>query len=250
MNETNDERNEQLVKVMSVIGFVVLVCLLAWLAVQIVRFVPVAFSSLANIFEENQRAYNDGVDDGDNNVVVVIDEDSTSETDTSNNEDVVEDTNPEESDDKSDEVDDSNTNPTPSTPAPVYYKTVTTYKKPVSDPNGTVDLAVSFVGVGYLNSAGRFVVGELPENGQGAMQFVVKNNGTKTSNSWSFTAKLPSGATVNNKAQNPLLPKESSTLTLVFTMNDENPHDVKVDVTVSGDVLLSNNGFNARLVQR
>lgn len=251
MNDTNDERNEQLVKVMSVIGFVVLVCLLAWLAVQVVRFIPVAFSSLANIFEENQRAYTEGAHDENENVVVINDEDTNSDEDSSIENSSDEDIDSTDEEDKDEPVvsNETSTNTTP-TPTPVQYKTITTYKKPVSDPNGTVDLAASFVGVGYLNSTGRFVVGELPEDGQGAMQFVVKNNGTKTSNVWSFSAQLPNGTNLNNKVQNPLEPKESSTLTLVFTMDDERPYDVKVDVSTSGDTVLSNNGFNAKLVQR
>src|SRR5690606_13911826 len=135
-------------------------------------------------------------------------------------------------------------------PAPVQYRTVTTYKYPVSDPNGKVDLVATFVGVGSVNSAGRFTVGELPSRGEGAMQFVVKNIGTKTSSDWSFEATMPNGSKMSSKSQAPLRPAESSTLTLVFGLNDDRPQDVGVIVSTSGDVNTSNSSFGAKLVQR
>ena len=247
MNDTsNNERNEQMVKIMAVIGFVVLVCLLAWLAVQVVRFIPTAFSSLANIFEANQREYAENTDD-ENEVIVVVNEEAEEE--------------PEEEEDSEEETVATSTTPVATStvatrptskpkPAPVQYRTVTTYKYPVSDPNGQIDLAATFVGVGTLNSSGKFVVGELSDNGQGAMQFVVKNIGTKTSGTWSFEATMPNGSKTSSKTQQPLRPAESSTLTLVFGMNDENPHDVSAIVTASGDVNTKNNAFGAKLVQR
>lgn len=247
MNDTSsNERNEQMVKVMAVVGFVVLVCLLAWLAVQVVRFIPTVFSSLADVFEDNQEQYADNVNNEDD--VVVVD-DSNDQEENEDNEEVA--------DNSSNGV--ATSTPTVSTttpvvttpkPAPVQYKTVTTYKKPVSDPNGKTDLTVTFVGVGQINSSGKFVVGALPEDREGAMQFVVKNIGTKTSNDWSFEATLPNGTKMNSKAQKALLPSESSTLTLVFNMGDEDPHNVGASVTVIGDSNLANNSFGATLVQR
>lgn len=240
MNDTsNNERNEQMVKVMAVVGFVVLVCLLAWLAVQAVRFIPVVFSSLANVFENNQEQYEEGVNN-ENPVVVVVEDNDETEVEV---EEEVATTTPSVA---------TTTTPVVTTPkpAPVQYRTVTTYKKPVSDPNGKTDLAVTFVGVGKLTSAGKFVVGELPEDSEGAMQFVVKNIGTKTSNEWNFEATLPNGTKMNSKSQKALLPSESSTLTLVFNMNDEDPHNVGASVTLIGDSNLTNNSFGAKLVQR
>ena len=247
MNDTsNNERNEQMVKVMAVIGFVVLICLLAWLAVQVVRFVPTAFSTLANIFEDNQREYAENTDN-EAPVVVVVEETPEEEVDEEpeeNEETVATSTAPVAT---STVVTSTTTKPKP---APVQYRTVTTYKYPVSDPNGKVDLVATFVGVGSVNSAGRFTVGELPNRGEGAMQFVVKNIGTKTSSDWSFEATMPNGSKMSSKSQAPLRPAESSTLTLVFGLNDDRPQDVGVIVSTSGDVNTSNNSFGAKLVQR
>ena len=74
MTETNNqERSEIVIRFLAIAGFVLLVIVLAWLAIQVVRFIPVAFSSLANIFEANQRDLHDRTDDDENVVVVVVD---------------------------------------------------------------------------------------------------------------------------------------------------------------------------------
>lgn len=248
MNDTNNtERNEQMVRIMAVVGFVVLICLLAWLAVQVVRFVPVVFSSLAGVFEQNQRDYEESVTENENVTVVVENNESDEDPVT-------------ESEDKEETVAATSTTPvavatttTPvvAKPAPIQYKTVTTYKKPVSDPNGKVDLAMTFVGVGSLNSNQRFMVGALPSKGQGAIQFVVKNLGTKTSSDWTFKLDLPNGTEMTSNVQKPLLPNESSTLTVVFEVNDDDKwHDVGGTVLGGGDINLANNGFSAKLAKR
>lgn len=253
MNDTtNNGNNEQLVKIMAVVGFVVMVCLLAWLAVQFVRFMPTLFGSLASVFESNQRELEERTDD--ENVVVVVEDD---------NDDVVV---IEDEDDTDVIVVTPATStppvvvapvtpaptPTPTpAPQPIQYKTVVTYKTPVSDPNGTTDLAVTFVGVGSLNSGERFVLGALPSSGRGAMQFTVKNIGTKTSTEWNFSAKLPNGSTSNSRAQLPLKPNESSTLTIVFEVNDNDEwHSIGATITGGGDINSANNGFSATLAQR
>ncbi len=246
----NNERNEQMLRVMAVIGFVVMVCLLAWLAVQAVRFLPTAFSSLANIFEANQRDYEDRLtDNDDDNDTVVIEGD---------NEIVV--TNPPAATTTTPAVTATSTvttTPAPITPVvskpatstPVQWKTVVTYKTPVSDPKGHTDLSVSFSAVGYMNSAGRFVAAdELSRRDNGAMQFVVKNLGTKTSSDWTFVAELPNGSSMTSKSQAPLKPQESATLTVVFGASETRGSEY-VGVTVEGgsDSDRSNNSFRTRV---
>jgi len=245
MNDTNNtERNEQMVRIMAVVGFVVLICLLAWLAVQVVRFVPVVFSSLADVFEENQRDYAENVRKDDENVVVVV-EDTGSEVEEDVADEVLEDEPTVAT--SSTPVD---TTPKSATPAPIQYKTVTTYKKPVSDPNGVTDFSMTFVSVGTLNSSQRFVPGTLPDSGQGAMQFVVKNIGTKTSSNWSFELDLPNGTSMTSSVQKPLLPSESSTLTVVFEMHDDDWHNIGGTVIGGGDINLANNSFTAKVAKR
>jgi hypothetical protein len=246
MNDINSsERNEQMVRVMAVIGFVVLVCLLAWLAVQAVRFIPTAFSSLANIFEANQRDYADQAsEDDDNNVVVVVNEDD----DESDNEEVTND------DNKTPDSVATSTPTTPSTPSQpkptsVQYKTVVTHKIPVSDPKGKTDLAVSLVAFGYMNASGRFVPqADISDNDHGAIQFVVKNIGTKTSGDWGFVTDLPNDIEMESKVQSPLKPSESSTLTIVFgQVEEDGNHTVDISVKGGNDVNPTNNAFRATL---
>ncbi len=247
MNDTNNtERNEQMVRIMAVVGFVVLICLLAWLAVQVVRFVPVVFTSLADVFEQNQRDYAENINENDDeNVIVVVENTDTNEE--SDTEEEVVANNETATATSSAPV---TTTPVVTTPAPVQYKTVTTYRKPVSDPNGRIDLAMTFVGVGNLNSSQRFVPGNLPGSGQGAIQFVVKNIGTKTSSDWTFKLDLPNGSTMTSSVQKPLMPSESSTLTVAFEMHDNEWHDTNGTVLGGGDTILVNNSFSAKVAKR
>ena len=245
MNDTNNsERNEQMVRLMAVVGFVVLVCLLAWLAIQAVRFIPSAFSSLASIFEANQRDYDEQVDENDDNDVIVVEDDSDTDVDTST-----------DSDDEDTEVVATSppvkpvvTTPKP-TPTTIQYKTVTTYKVPVSDPNGKTDLSVSFLSFGYINNSGRFVAEkEISDNTEGAAQFVVKNLGTKTSTDWTFSFELENGQEIESKVQAPLKPSESSTLTVVFgEVSDNGTYDVDIAVLTKNDVNPGNNGLRTTL---
>lgn len=252
-DNNNSERNGQIMRIMTIVGFVVLICLLAWLAVQVVRFMPTVFTSLANVFEENQRNYAESVGGNDNNGgVVVIEENGNEEEEVKEDDGVV------ESDPvvatptpnaATSTVTTTAAAPTATKPAPVQYKTVTSYKKPVSDPNGHTDLSMTFVGVGSLNASQSFVVGRLPEKGQGAIQFVVKNTGTKTSGDWTFKLDLPNGSAITSNVQKPLLPNESSTLTIAFEMDDK-WHDTSGVVLGGGDINTANNAFSAKVAKR
>ncbi|MEX0912959.1 MAG: CARDB domain-containing protein [Candidatus Paceibacterota bacterium] len=240
MTETNNQQPKSpAVRVLTIIGFAILVIILAWFAVQVVQYIPKTFSSLASIFEANQRDLRDRMDDDDENVVVVIDPEETPA------EEVPEEI-PEET--PITEVDEEETvvTPTPTTtPAPVQYKTVVTYHTPVSDPNGYTDLQAAFVAVGTLNSSGRFIPSDhVSEDEQNALQFTVKNIGTKTSSGWSFVAELPNGSELVSKVQQPLKPSETSTLTVVFEMDDSRgSRTAEVKVTGGSDINSANNSF-------
>ena len=104
----------------------------------------------------------------------------------------------------------------PTTPPPPRYVTHVTYTTPHSDPNGFTDLAVTFLGVGTLEHGILQPRPELRVDEAGAIQFAVKNIGTKTSTEWTYVVDLPSGGTYTSKIQQPLKPNETATLTLTF----------------------------------
>lgn len=250
MNEnTNTAPVWTLSNILAVIGFIVLVVLLSWLAIQFVRLIPSAFSSLARVFNENQQDLRDRVIN-DNPVVVVDDSKKEEEQDAAREEaaESEEDKETTTETEVTNEVEEVVSTPTP-TPAkttkPVtQYKTVTTYKVPVSDPNGKTDLQVTFVAFGQMTANERFLPGTTIEEGElAAMQFKVQNIGTKTSSDWRFEADLPTGGTMKSPAQLPLKPGEISTLTISFVPTKEGVRNAGVIVSGGNDVNLNNNAF-------
>ncbi len=242
MNNLNQQdRSESFVRYFAIIGFVVLVFVLAYLAVQVVRLIPVAFTSLANVFEANQRSLQDRVKDKEEDNVVIVKEDDSEDVD--DIEEVIE--------TPSTPTTDISTStkvvkPAPAKPvAPVEYKTVVTYKTPVSDPRGYTDFETTFVSVGQMTSANKFVASDKIISGEtNAMQFKVKNIGTKTSTDWSFVAELPSGSSMISKTQSPLKPSETTTLTIVFDVDRrDNSRYIGATAVGGGDANLTNNGF-------
>lgn len=243
MNEyTEIKEQNHLANIMAIVGLIVMICLLSWLAVQLVRFMPNAFSRLAEVFEDNQQELAERTEE--ENVVIVNEDDEDEEE--------VDDETPAEEEEEtatstptgSDVKPSPTPTPTPK-PTPVQYKTVVTYKKPVSDPKGYTDLAVAFGAVGEMTSNDRFVPAKyLSEDERSAMQFQVKNIGTKTSGEWRFSARLPDGSTVNSLPQRPLLPNETATLTIAFDGVEGNKdRTVGVDVIGGNDINPNNNGF-------
>lgn len=143
----------------------------------------------------------------------------------------------EENDSKEDAVEEPEPEETTEeTPTQVTYREYT-YKIPVSDPNGYTDLSLVYKGVGVLNSSHDFTsqsklaVGEL-----GAIRISVKNVGTRTSESWTYTAKLPNDTTYKSPKQTPLKPNEEATITLGFYVpkskaGEQEPFSVSVSTT-------------------
>lgn len=241
MNEyTEIKEQNHLANIMAVVGLIVMVCLLAWLAVQLVRFMPNVFSRLAEVFDENQQELAERTDE--ENVVIVNEDDEDEEVEEETPEVVEEVETPVPTPTGSDVK--PTPTPTPK-PTPVQYKTVVTYKMPVSDPKGYTDLVAVFGAVGEMTSGERFVPAKyLSEDERSAMQFQVKNIGTKTSGEWHFTAKLPDGSTINSLPQRPLLPNETATLTIAFDgVEGTKDRTVGVDVIGGNDTNLTNNGF-------
>lgn len=120
------------------------------------------------------------------------------------------------------EATEEDTPSTPVAPAPEVVEEFV-FEIPVSNPNGFVDLSVTYLGVGRLTSGNAFVPGsDIDNDSRGAFQFEVKNIGTKTSDEWEFTAELPTGGEYDSPEQDPLRPNERSVLTLGFDFpNDD-----------------------------
>lgn len=133
---------------------------------------------------------------------------------------------------------------TPTSAPKTYYKYVYTYKKPVSDPNGYTDLTTKFIGIGNVKNGNFIAYEKLDAGEEGAMQFAVKNAGTKTSGAWTYKISLPDGTDITSKAQIPLLPNEQATLTVIFP--DAGKEGTrKIEVWISGDANTNNNHFEA-----
>lgn len=233
--------DNHLANIMAVVGLIVMICLLAWLAVQLVRFIPTTFSRLAEVYDNNRDELADRTDDDENVVIVNEDEEDEEVEETPGEEEEV---------DETPAPTGSDMKPTPTPvptpkPTPVQYRTVVTYVTPVSNPNGYTDLAATFVAVGKMTSQERFVAANhLEEDERSAMQFKVTNIGTKTSGEWRFAALLPDGSTMNSPVQRPLKPNETATLTIVFDGVDGNKdRKIGVDVTGGNDNNSKNNGF-------
>lgn len=148
-----------------------------------------------------------------------------------------------ESDKKEEEfVKDEIVTPVAPKPAPVVAtEPVLVYEIPVSNPNGFTDLATRFIGSGDIVN-NKFVSGNIKQEDDGAIQFEVKNIGTKTSESWTYTVTLPDGDSYTSSKQVALKPNERATITIGFATGDESSHTFVVVVKVD-DKTASNNSF-------
>lgn len=118
------------------------------------------------------------------------------------------------------------------------------YAIPVSDPNGTVDLAVTYLGVGELEGKTFIPGGTIDKDAQGAFQFSVQNIGTKTSKDWTYEALLPSGIEYASKVQDVLKPNEKAIITIGFEgLTQVGIERFGATVTTSTDVNTNNNNF-------
>lgn len=129
--------------------------------------------------------------------------------------------------------------PTPSTPT---YTQEFTYAIPVSDPNGYTDLGATYIGVGSLTNR-TFVPGVVSRDEAGAIQFSVKNFGTKTSRNWTFSMELPNGETYESPTQTALKPNERAVLTIGFPAGAPAIHTFEVEIDESSDRNSRNDSF-------
>jgi hypothetical protein len=137
---------------------------------------------------------------------------------------------------------------TPGTPTqgtPVFEQEFV-YEIPTSDPNGVTDLWTSFIATGAISNA-RFIPSTIDADAGGAIQFSVKNLGTKTSDDWTFELSLPNGGTYNSPTQAPLKPNERAVLTVGFRAGSDNAHTFAVAIDESTDRNSRNDSFEQRV---
>jgi hypothetical protein len=135
---------------------------------------------------------------------------------------------------------------TPVTQTPVFVQEFT-YAIPTSNPNGFTDLATAYIAMGEVIS-NRFVPGVVASANDGAIQFSIKNFGTKTSDDWTFSVKLPNGATYESSDQEPLKPNERAVLTIGFAAGSDTRHTFEVEVDESSDQNNRNDTFSQRII--
>ena len=132
----------------------------------------------------------------------------------------------------------------PTPPVTPQFEQEFIYAIPTSDPNGRTDLSVRFLAAGDI-IGNTFFAGPLVAEENGAIQFEVKNFGTKTSNEWDFEIEMPNGSTYESGDMSPLKPNERAVLTIGFTAADVSEHDFIVTVDTVGD----QNGRNDTFVE-
>jgi len=124
---------------------------------------------------------------------------------------------------------------------PVYV-----YEIPISNPTGRTDLGVRYVAAGTITN-NTFSASAIKQNSTGAIQFAVKNYGTKTSDSWQFTVSLPNGSTFESGPQLPLKPNEQSLLTVGFPTSDISAYTFIIRTTEPTDQNTLNNATSQRV---
>jgi hypothetical protein len=100
-------------------------------------------------------------------------------------------------------------------------KPVTTTVYPSSNPNGFTDLKVTTLGSGALTNGVFTYTPKYDSDMRSALRFDIKNIGTKTSDTWSFSINLPDGQKYTSEAQTALKPNEHVEFTIGFGLGDE-----------------------------
>ncbi|MCA9362680.1 hypothetical protein KC906_04845 [Candidatus Kaiserbacteria bacterium] len=152
-----------------------------------------------------------------------------------------------ESDDTTDEAESDSTSETtpttahPDTPATTYQQTFT-FAVPTSDPNGRTDLSVRYLSSGTIVND-TFFTGGIVSGEAGAIQFEIKNYGTKTSKEWNYIITLPGGNEYTSPDQQPLKPNERAILTLGFPEAVGSGHTFTVHIDEPTDRNALNDSF-------
>lgn len=133
------------------------------------------------------------------------------------------------------------------------YQTVetVTYSTPQSDPQGYTELTVTYKAVGTLSGSTFSSKNTLSNDERGAFQFEVKNTGTKTSDTWTFTATLTSGTVYTSEVQEALKPNEHATITVAFDgVGEAGMQEFGATIHGGNDQTTSNNSFTKTVAVR
>lgn len=109
-----------------------------------------------------------------------------------------------------------------------------TYTIPVSDPAGRTDLGTRFLASGTI-VVDTFFSGEIVQGEAGAIQFEVKNYGTKTSTEWTYSVTLPTGSIYTSAVQAPLKPNERAAIVIGFPTAEKTQHAFTVTIDETSD---------------
>jgi len=135
----------------------------------------------------------------------------------------------------------SGNNPVAGTPTAVEE---IIYEIPTSNPNGKIDLNVTYLGVGKLSGKTFLRSSTIDKDEQGAFQFAVQNIGTKTSGQWDFEAVLPAGIEYTSGPQVELKPNEKAIITIGFEgLSQTGTEKFGVEVSAKNDINKNNNSF-------
>ena len=167
--------------------------------------------------------------------LAVVDDNNETEEEAENSEEEFVENTP----DNSEEVANTNSNSYPQTP---IYEQEFVYEIPVSNPDGRTDLSTRFLGVGEIKGS-RFIEGPVEQDESGAIQFEVKNLGSKTSEEWTFKVSLPTGGYYESEEQKPLKPNEAATITIGFNTGSDDKHTFKVEIEEETDRNSRNDQF-------
>ena len=134
---------------------------------------------------------------------------------------------------------------------PSTKQTHTTYTYyPQSDPHGFTDLTLHTQGIGIIENSTFIQSGKYSNNALNAVIIDIENIGTKTSNEWHFTTRLPDGTVYTSSAQIPLKPKEHAVFTLTFNVDVRSGKTITTSSTVyaQNDVNNENNYSSVNVV--
>ncbi|MEX0917311.1 MAG: CARDB domain-containing protein [Candidatus Paceibacterota bacterium] len=212
------------IKILAIVGLIALLALIAWGGTYAIRKAPDAFSSISNTIQAAAVTLTS---------IFVPAEEVQEETpvDTESEE---EDTETEENDVPSEGTGSGSVTRTPGTETSSTFP-INENSTVVSDPNGRADLAPRLLAVGVVDEDGNFTEkDEVDQSDRIAVRFAVENLGTKTSETWRFTAVLPTHTIhfFDSPTQQALRPGDRIEYTLGFDGVKDNE---KVTFTVNVD---------------
>jgi hypothetical protein len=102
---------------------------------------------------------------------------------------------------------------------------------------------MTYRGVGELIGTTFIPRANIDNDTRGAIEFSVKNIGTKTSERWTYQVELPNGQTFTSGIQDRLKPNEEAVLTLGFSLSDTGSQKFSGSIDIDGDINTRNNDF-------